>query len=304
MAEAAGFDEVWLGEDFFFSGGIAAAGIALAETETLDIGLGVASAVVRHPALLAMEVAAISRAYPGRFTPGIGLGVPGWMRQMGLLPRSPLTAVRECTVAVKRLLAGERLTETGALFAFDGVALEYPAHEPVPVRLGMIGPKGLELAGEVGDGSILSVAAGTDYIRWARERVDAGRRKAGRTEHHPITVFAIYAVDPDGEPSRAAARSRLAYYRAAGGPNALTDVVGISDELADMIARGGAQTVEAEMPDEWVEDLTVAGTPTEAADKIARLLAAGADSVALLPAQHERVRDTIELTSSEVLSRL
>lgn len=302
-AEHAGFDELWLSEDFFFSGGIAGAEIALDATESIDVGLGVLSALVRHPALLAMELATVAGAHPGRFLPGIGLGVPGWMRQMGLMPASPLTAMRECVSTVRRLLDGETVDLEGTVFAANDVSLVYPPREHVPLRLGVSGPRMLSLSGELADGSVLSVAAGADYVRWARQRIDEGRRRAGRDDDHHVTVFAVYAVDADGDRARAAARSTLAFYKAAGGRNALTDVAGISEALVDMLERGGATAVEAEMPDAWVEDLAVAGTPSEVTAKIDALFDAGADSVSLVPAQPERLGATIALTADQVLGR-
>jgi len=248
-AEDAGFDELWLSEDFFFTGGIAGSGIALASTRSIDIGLGVVSAVVRHPALLAMELGTLAAAHPGRFLPGIGLGVPAWMRQMALMPRSPLAAMRECVTTVKRLLAGDTVSQIGSVFESRDVTLTYPPSAQVPVQMGVLGPKMLQLAGEIADGSILSVGAGVDYVRWARQRVDEGRERAGRTDPHRLTVFAIYAVDEDGDRARQAARKTLAFYKTAGGRNALTDVAGISDDLVSMSGRGGLDTVTAEMPD-------------------------------------------------------
>ena len=287
-AEAAGFDELWLAEDFTFTGGISGANIALGATRDIQVGLGVVSAVVRHPAVLAMEVATTARAHPNRVVLGIGLGVPAWMRQMELLPASPVSAVRECLTAIRRLLDGMEVTQHGEVFHFDRVKLVYP--EPVPLQLGVIGPKMLQLSGEIADGSILSVAAGVDYIRWAREQVDVGRDRAGRTDEHRLTVFAIYAVDDDADRAKRAARRTLGFYKASGGRNALTDIAGISDELEELIARGGVDCVVEEMPDRWVEDLTVSGSPAEVAAKIERLRAAGADAVALFPAAESRGR--------------
>lgn len=303
-AEEAGFDELWLAEDFFFTGGIAGAAIALGATDRVRVGLGVVSAMVRHPALLAMEVATVARAHPGRFIPGIGLGVPGWMSQMGLLPPSPLAAVEEAATTVRSLLDGETVTREGKVFSCDGVSLTYPQRGRIPLHLGVIGPRMLRLSGRLADGSILSVAAGVDYVRWARQRIDEGRAEAGKTGPHRLTVFAIYSVDEDGERARRAARATLAFYKAAGGRNALTDVAGISEELVGMLSRGGAEVVAEEMPDSWVERLTVAGTPEEVAAKIRRLHAAGADSVALFPTPGERAADIIALTSSSVLPLL
>ena len=39
--EAAGFDELWVVEDCFYSGGVAAAAAALAATTRVDVGIGI-----------------------------------------------------------------------------------------------------------------------------------------------------------------------------------------------------------------------------------------------------------------------
>src|SRR5919202_6603186 len=107
LGEELGFDELWLAEDYFFTGGISGAAAALGATERIPVGLGIVSAMVRHPAALAMEIATLARIHPGRLRPGIGLGVPSWVRQMRLMPRSRVGAMRECVSSLRRLLAGE-----------------------------------------------------------------------------------------------------------------------------------------------------------------------------------------------------
>ena len=77
--------------------------------------------------------------------------------------------------ALRRLLAGERVTVSGDYVALDDVALGWPPLAPVPVLLGAIGPKSLALAGECADGVLLdadftvAAAAGSlDACRAAR----------------------------------------------------------------------------------------------------------------------------------------
>lgn len=301
-AEAQGFCEIWVSEDCFFTGGISSSAIALAATNELPVGLAVVSAVGRHPAVLAMEFSTLARAFPGRFMPTIGLGVPAWLRQMGLHPRSPLGAVRQTVTAVRALLTGQQLSEEDGLFTFQDVQLAYPVAGGLPLRLGVVGQKMLQLAGEVADGAVLSVLAGPKYVAWAREQIEAGARRAGKDgAAHDIATFAICCVDADGDRARAAVRPILAFYLAAGGPNALTEAAGITEDLNDMLARGGAEIVEREMPDEWITGLAVAGTPAECAAAIQRLLDAGSDSVSLFPVPDEAAESVVDMVSSQVL---
>ena len=304
-AEQHGFSEVWLSEDCFFTGGISGAALALGASSSIPVGLGVVSAVTRHPAVLAMEIATLARAFPGRLMPAVGLGVPAWLEQMGLQPSSPLRAVRECVTSLRTLLDGGRLDDSSGLFTFNGVELVYPVTKRVPLQLGVAGPKMLQLSGAIADGTLLSVLAGTGYVGWAREQIGKGLASSGRsTQEHRVTTFALCAVDEDGAKARERARGAVAFYLAAGGPNAITAAYGINDQLVSMIEAGGLQKVQESMPDAWVEDLAVAGDPDECARKIERLIAAGSDQVALFPTPAEHADHTIDLVARHVLPQV
>ena len=94
-AERAGVVELWLWEDCFLQGGIAAAAVALSSSETLTVGLGVLPAPLRNVVTTAMEIATLEAMFPGRIRVGIGHGVQDWMRQAGAAVASPLTLMRE-----------------------------------------------------------------------------------------------------------------------------------------------------------------------------------------------------------------
>ena len=95
----------------------------------------------------------------------------------------------------------------------------HPPAAHVPVRTGVAGPKMLQLSGEIADGTLLSVLASADYVRWARERIDEGRarREQPTVRPHRITTFALCAVDEEAAVAKADARNAVAFYLAAGG---------------------------------------------------------------------------------------
>ena len=174
-AEAAGVAQLWLWEDSFFEGGIASAAAALAWTSRLQVGIGLLPVPLRNPALTAMEIATVTRLFPDRFLPGLGHGVLDWMAQAGAAVASPMTLLREYTVAVRALLAGERVSTDGRYVRLDGVALEWPPESPPPLFVGGHGPKTVRLAGELGDGLLLGSVESLDEVRAARAAVDAVR---------------------------------------------------------------------------------------------------------------------------------
>jgi 5,10-methylenetetrahydromethanopterin reductase len=301
-AEECGFDELWVHEDYFYHGGFGAAATALQATERIAVGIGIVSAMVRHPAVTAMEIATLAGAHPGRLRVGVGHGAPEWMRQLGLQQKSPLRALREVLTSVKALLRGETLTQTG-LFHFDGVRLAYPSAD-VPLYTGVIGPKSLTLSGEIADGTVITVMAGPKYVERARHITAEAGARSGRARQHVLPTLSYCFVDRDGANARRKARASVAQTLAQAGPDLLTYVYGIDEPLRDMIARGGAATVEAEMPDEWIEWFAAAGEPDQCLERIHALRRAGSTSVVLALTDPTTIRASLDLLAKNVLPRV
>ncbi|MFF7069367.1 LLM class flavin-dependent oxidoreductase [Streptomyces pseudovenezuelae] len=249
LADETGLEELWLWEDCFREGGISTAAAALAWTERVRIGVGLLPVPLRNVAITAMEAATLHRMFPGRAALGIGHGVQDWMGQVGARAESPLTLLREHLLALRALLAGERVTTRGRYVTLDDVALDWPPAGPVEVLTGATGPRTLRLTGEAADGTVLTAGTPPEGVRRARRLIDEGRLKAGRTQPHRIVVYLLTATGPD-----ATARLRAE----------LTD-----EGLAD------------------VPDLGAAGDADAVAKAVQRLADAGADTVVLQPTADE-----------------
>ncbi|WP_033290901.1 LLM class flavin-dependent oxidoreductase [Amycolatopsis jejuensis] len=284
-AERAGVDELWLGEDYFFAGGIAAAGALLAST-SLPVGIGIVPAVTRHPALLAMELATLAGIYPGRVYGGIGAGVPEWLDGMALRPKALLSSVRNTLRAVRDLHAGKTVTVEHETFAAQEIALHCPPVEPPPLYVGASGPKALAMSGAEADGSVLSVLTDADYVRWASEQIGVGGRP------HRLVGYAFCAVDDDAEAARESLRELVGLYLLTGPRNAITQVQGIADQ-AEGLAELGLEEGTARIPHDLIDRLTIAGPAEYCAERIAELGAAGADAIVLATAPETQVEETI-----------
>jgi 5,10-methylenetetrahydromethanopterin reductase len=300
--EQLGYSHIMVPEDYFYVPALVGSTLALSATSTVPVGTSIVSGLVRSPAVLAMEIAGISRAFPGRFRPGIGLGLPAWLRQMGILPGKPVTALREHVTSVQRLLAGETVTLEGVELDLDAVAITHPALEHVPITLGVMGPMLLELSGQIADGTLFGALAGVDFFRWAMAQVEKGLASSGRSaDAMAYSTVALTLVDRDGARARAAARPILASFLGEFCVNTLTDAYGISEQVTEILERGGPEAMEAEMPDQWLEDLTLVGTPEEVIGKIRVWLDAGLDSICIFLPDEELERPTIELVAAEVI---
>lgn len=273
--EAGGADQLWVIEDCFYTAGVSLAAAALSVTERLTVGLGILPARARTAAVTAMELATLHGLAPGRFLPGIGHGVQSWMEQMGVRPESPLAALEEVMVAVRRLLAGESVTMHGRYVHLDDVLLDQPPADPPPLLAGVRGPRSLALAGRVADGVVLAEPTSPTYVRWALEQ--AGRKPG---DFHVAAYGVLFGVARD----RRDAYRAMAPWLAArlDRPSAGIEALPFYGELRARYAERGADGL-ATMPPDWWTELGPVGTVDDAAAHVRALEEAGVRSLGLYP---------------------
>ena len=257
--EAAGLDELWVVEDCFWSGGMTAATAALAATQSLAIGFGIAPAVVRNAAIAAMEIAGIARMFPGRFIAGFGHGVGDWMRQVGAFPSSQLAALDETMTVVRRLLCGERLTFHGSHVDLDDVELVFPPDEVPMVLSGVTGPRSLAVTARAADGVLLPEGSSASYVRAAKAALG--------DETLTCVVYALFALSDDRAEAVAAVTGAIDHFAA-----------GSRDER---LAKLGI--VEDVDPATRADRYAIVGDAARCAAAVAELHDAGADAVVLVP---------------------
>jgi 5,10-methylenetetrahydromethanopterin reductase len=226
-AEASGLDDLWVWEDCFKQSGLAAAAAALGWTERIRVGLGLMPVPLRSTAITAMEVATLARLFPGRFVPTVGHGVQEWMAQAGVRVDSPLTLLREHTVALRALLAGEEVTTSGRYVTLDAVRLDWPPTTPVPLWVGGVGPRTLALVGEIGDALVLANALTPDDVRTAAGTAQEAAGRAGRT----LTDVHATLVATTGPRAQDRLEAELPLWGATPGPG-----VGVAGDAATIAA--------------------------------------------------------------------
>ena len=223
-AEASGLPELWVWEDCFFESGIATATAILAATTHVRVGIGLLPVPLRNVALTAMELATMSRLFPGRLTAGVGHGVSDWMSQVGAKVSSPMTLLREYTVALHALLRGETVTAHGRYVHLDGVALDWPPAVVPPLLVGGIRPRTVGLAGEVADGLILPGGLSPDDVRAALGHFHRSRPAGAPAQ---IVVF----VSVPAESTAAAIAAPVGDYALAGATHVAVNASGGGADL-------------------------------------------------------------------------
>lgn len=237
-AEEGGVDELWVWEDCFLESGLATAAASLAWTTRLRVGIGLMPTPLRNVALTAMELATLHRLFPDRLIPGVGHGVQAWMGQVGARVESPLTLLREYTLALRALLDGEEVTTSGRYVRLDGVRLGWAPASHRGVHAGGQGPKTLRLCGEVADGTLLTADLGPDGVRRALDLIAQGRGDSVRP--HRITVSLLTATGPDAVERLDRARGSWRIDPASG-----AGVAGGVEDVADAVRRWAVAGADA-----------------------------------------------------------
>ncbi len=126
-----------------------------AHTSRLNIGSLVLCDAFRHPAVLARQAVSIDHASGGRYELGIGWGsVPQEFATFGtgsLVPRERVTRLRETLEVMHALWAGETVTYDGQHHHLDEARQRPLPTSRIPIVIGGVGPKTLQLVREYAD---------------------------------------------------------------------------------------------------------------------------------------------------------
>jgi len=198
-AERLGYAVVWAAEAYGSDAPTVLAWVA-AQTSTIDIGSAILQIPARTPAMTAMTAATLDTLSGGRFRLGLGVSGPqvseGWH---GVRFDKPLGRTREYVQVVRTALSGQKLRHDGEHYVLPlpdgpGKALQLTVHgarPELPIYLAAIGPKNLELTGEVADGW-LGLFVTADDLAEQLAIIAAGRAKVGKD----LTGFDVVPTAP------------------------------------------------------------------------------------------------------------
>ena len=263
--------------------------VVLARIAGVTSRIGLATAVLsvwsRTPGAIAMAAASLQRASQGRFVLGLGASSPPLVEGLhGLTWRQPVDRMRTTLVAVRALLAGERLplVREGVRPLRLGVLPE----QPVPISLAALAPASVRLAGELADHWL--------PFLWARSRLDDGRallaEGEARAENRSatgVTASVPLAVAGNEEGARQIAAGWLLAYLTRMGPlypRILRDQFGFAREVDALLDANEGDGPPRLPPDaeRLAREVTVMATYDDAPAAVRQWLEAGADSVDLV----------------------
>jgi F420-dependent oxidoreductase-like protein len=299
-AEKLGVGSVWFAEAWG-SDAISPLAFVAARTSKIKLGTGILQAGTRTPALVGMTAGTLAALTGGRFVLGLGTSGPqvieGWH---GLPFKQPIQRMREIVDIARLVMSGERVSYEGRVYQLplpggEGKAIKSsmgPVAAPVPVYLATLGPKSLEMTGEIADGwlgtSFMPEHAGVffDHIR-------AGAKKAGRSmDEIDLQAGGVVAFSDDVESLYPARKPGLAFTLGAMGSrehnfyNEAFQRAGYKELALKAQAtwlEGDKQAAAVMIPDEMVAQTNLLGTDEMVKARIRAYRDAGVTTIRVEP---------------------
>ncbi|MFD0559926.1 F420-dependent oxidoreductase-like protein [Stackebrandtia endophytica] len=297
-AERLGYSVVWAAEAYG-SDSVTMLSWLAAQTERIDVGSAVMQIPARAATMTAMTAASLDTLSGGRFRLGLGVSGPqvseGWY---GVPFAKPLGRTREYVSVVRRALRNEPVEFEGKHIRLplpDGpgkplrLAMR-PMRSEIPMYLAVIGPKNLELAGELTDGW-LAVFFAPEFASEQLACVTRGREKTGRTlADFDVVPTVPVVVGDDAAECADAVRAYSALYIGGMGSrdqnfyNQLATRMGFgeaAEEVQRLYLERKHREAAAAVPFEFIDRTCLLGTPERIADRMRAFSDAGVTTLSV-----------------------
>jgi alkanesulfonate monooxygenase SsuD/methylene tetrahydromethanopterin reductase-like flavin-dependent oxidoreductase (luciferase family) len=262
-----GLDHVTTGDHISFhdgSGfdGLITATAMLATHDQMKVLVGVYLAGLRHPMLIARQLATLSQIAPGRLVLGVGVGGDdrNEVANAGVDPATRGRRLDETLAVLRDLASGERVTLQGEFFQLNKARV-IPAPLPsVPLVIGGAGQSAIWRAAQFGEGW-LGIFCSARRFADTVDRIRMTRAELGRPDPSWFGVSMWCGMSENGARARALLGSRLeSLYR---------------------------------VPAEKFDRVTAAGTPEKVAETLAPFVAAGAEHITLITVAEDPIEGVI-----------
>jgi F420-dependent oxidoreductase-like protein len=297
-ADRLGYSVAWVAEAYGSDAPTVLAWVA-AQCPNIDVGSAIFQIPARTPAMCAMTAATLDTLSGGRFRLGLGVSGPqvseGWH---GVRFDKPLARTREYSDIVKLALKRERVQYDGQHYTLPlpdgpGKALKltvHPVREHIPMYLAAVGPKNLELAGELFDGW-LAIFYSPDYAKESLASIEAGRAKVGKTmEGYDVVPTMPIVIGDDPQACADPIRWYAALYIGGMGSreknfyNQLAVRMGYDEAAAkvqDLYLDRKYDEAAAAVPYEFIDSTSLLGSKERIAERMQVLAASGVTTLSI-----------------------
>ena len=305
-AENKGFDSVWIAEDYVLRDAVTTMAAIAGATKHIKIGPGAVNPYTRNPVLLAETVATLDELSGGRTFLTLGSGAQPLLEAMGIAFRHPVATVREAVLAIRAMLQGGRVEFYGSEVKVAGLELGFtPYLEPlgkfstirrlIPIYVAAIGPRMLQMAGEVGDGVLLTVGCSPKYVQEARRQLKIGAENAHRSlDHFEVAAYVFSSLSDSSKVVR-----ELLALEIADSSNEFLVANGVEPSSVEPMRKTfrerGIRAASELVTKELLDTLSACGPPDKIRTILQRYEDAGATLPVIMPVDTEvpRLIDTL-----------
>ena len=303
--ERAGVDLIVVPEAYSFDA-VSQLGFLAARTSTITLASGILQLYTRTPTLTAMTAAGLDYVTDGRFELGIGASGPQVIEGFhGVRYDAPLGRTRELVDICRMTWRREPVVHQGKHYriplpAEEGTGLgkplkliNHPVRAHIPITIASLGPKSVEQTAEIADGWLPM------FFHPERAAAVWGTALAAGTAKRPselgaLDVFASPALAITDRPEAVLplVKPQLALYvggMGARGKNFYNDLIASygfeadARRIQDLYLEGRRDEAVAAVPDELVRAISLIGTASEVAERVAAFREAGVTTLAVTP---------------------
>ena len=292
-ADRLGYHSVWVAEAYG-SDAVTVLTWFAAHTKQIKLASGILQMTARAPAMTAMTAATLDALSGGRMILGLGLSGPqvveGWYGQRYT---KPIQRTREYVEIVRRILRrAEALEFEGEVFELplpesQGKALKlitHPLRSEIPIYLAAIGPKNVELTGEIADGWLPAFFS-PDHMDQFTPSLESGAKLAGRkVDEIDVAPNAMVSMGEDLSVCYDNVRPMYGLYLGGMGSRksnfygALASRYGFEEsyqEIQNLYLSGDKFGAYQAVPEELIDSTALVGPPDRIAERIKRYESAG-----------------------------
>jgi 5,10-methylenetetrahydromethanopterin reductase len=181
LADTSGMESIWMSDHLCFRDSFTTSMALLASTKRIKVAPAPMSPYSRQPIISAMSIATMEEFAPGRVIASPGTGNAAALKEAGIESPRPLKTMREYVEILRRFLSGETVNFHGEMFQVNGAKMGFVPSTAIQMYLTAVRPKMLQLAGEIGDGALLSAGCAPGYIARCVGEIKKGAEKTGKS---------------------------------------------------------------------------------------------------------------------------
>ena len=294
-ADKLGVDQAWSAEAWGMDAIVPLAYLA-AKTEKIKLGTGILQISSRVPSMMAMTAQSLDTVSKGRFI--LGLGVSGPQVVEGLHGASfakPLSRLRECVEILRIALAGEKIAFEGEHYLLPrpggegkAIRLSQPPRPELPIYLATLGPKSLQMTGELANGW-LGTCFLPEHASVFLDDLSTGTKKAGRSLNDiDIQAGGYFEISDDVDGVINKLRPGMAFTLGAMGSaktNFYNDAYcragyeDVAKEVQSLWVAGNRDEAIRQVPDELITMSNFIGTQSMVEERLNAFKAAGVNTL-------------------------